>query len=238
MASLSESAPAEQPQPPESQLLQAEYHELVSPVTQPSSGGDAAVPHILQQGIPMLKVSAKKQKRYVFKLDPDQGQIVWESKKFRFSECGSLPFSLTRTASLSPPPPLPSQAKPIAYAPLPARSSDREHQGAPVRRGCTILQGAVPARAGVRGQMAHDRVHPGWRVQDAAPHRGDARDLPDVGHNAAPPVRDPSGTDERARERGHAAGAVGQAVLEGRGRGAGPTTRLCGRRAVVQEAEH
>nr|AVM41526.1 phospholipase C [Ganoderma lucidum] len=84
MASLSESAPAELPQPPESQLLQTEYHELVSPVAQPSSDGDAAVPQILQQGIPMLKVSAKKQKRYVFKLDPDQGQIVWESKKFRF----------------------------------------------------------------------------------------------------------------------------------------------------------
>ncbi|PCH36823.1 PLC-like phosphodiesterase [Wolfiporia cocos MD-104 SS10] len=44
---------------------------------------DVTVPQLLQQGVPMLKVSAKKQKRYVFKLDPDQGQIVWESKKLR-----------------------------------------------------------------------------------------------------------------------------------------------------------
>ncbi|KIP07397.1 hypothetical protein PHLGIDRAFT_89622 [Phlebiopsis gigantea 11061_1 CR5-6] len=31
----------------------------------------------------MLKVSAKKQKRYFFRLDPDEGQIIWHSKKLR-----------------------------------------------------------------------------------------------------------------------------------------------------------
>ena len=107
MASLPESPSLEQPQQPESHLLQAEYHEVVSPVAQPSSGADATVPPILQQGIPMLKVSAKKQKRYVFKLDPDQGQIVWESKKFRFSEYGSLPFLPPTPAPHPCQPPLP-----------------------------------------------------------------------------------------------------------------------------------
>ncbi|THH29346.1 hypothetical protein EUX98_g4856 [Antrodiella citrinella] len=41
------------------------------------------VPPLLQQGVPMMKVSPKKQKRYIFRLDPDQGHIVWESKKLR-----------------------------------------------------------------------------------------------------------------------------------------------------------
>ena len=33
----------------------------------------------------MLKVSGRKQKNIVFRLDPDQGQIIWESKKHRIS---------------------------------------------------------------------------------------------------------------------------------------------------------
>ncbi len=44
------------------------------------------VPGLLQQGVPMLKVSSRKQKKYIFKLDPDQGRIIWESKSLRFSE--------------------------------------------------------------------------------------------------------------------------------------------------------
>ncbi|KAI0071890.1 PLC-like phosphodiesterase [Panus rudis PR-1116 ss-1] len=44
---------------------------------------DFKIPPLLLQGVPMMKVSAKKQKRYIFRLDPDQGQIVWESKKLR-----------------------------------------------------------------------------------------------------------------------------------------------------------
>ncbi|KAH9934113.1 PLC-like phosphodiesterase [Amylocystis lapponica] len=57
--------------------------ELASPVAQASSGADVTVPPLLQQGVPMLKVSAKKQKKYIFRLDPDQGQVVWQSKKLR-----------------------------------------------------------------------------------------------------------------------------------------------------------
>ncbi|THH00028.1 hypothetical protein EW026_g2412 [Hermanssonia centrifuga] len=61
------------------------------PPSQPSSSpasptahmDDFAVPRQLLNGVPMLKVSEKKQKSYFFRLDPDQGQILWYSKKLR-----------------------------------------------------------------------------------------------------------------------------------------------------------
>ncbi|EIM87228.1 uncharacterized protein STEHIDRAFT_146709 [Stereum hirsutum FP-91666 SS1] len=53
------------------------------PADQKPSMADFTVPQLLQQGTPMTKVSAKKQQRVVFRLDPDQGQIIWESKKHR-----------------------------------------------------------------------------------------------------------------------------------------------------------
>ncbi|KAH9834796.1 PLC-like phosphodiesterase [Rhodofomes roseus] len=75
-----------------------------SPVAQESSMLDVTVPQLLQQGVPMLKVSAKKQKRYVFKLDPDQGQIVWQSKKLRISKsfCSYPLPSCSRVCPLVP----------------------------------------------------------------------------------------------------------------------------------------
>ncbi|KAF9069676.1 PLC-like phosphodiesterase [Rhodocollybia butyracea] len=47
---------------------------------------DPVVPQILQQGTPLLKVSNKKQKlsKLVFKIDADQGRVVWESKVHKF----------------------------------------------------------------------------------------------------------------------------------------------------------
>ncbi|KAF9558976.1 PLC-like phosphodiesterase [Agrocybe pediades] len=45
--------------------------------------GNIRVPQLLQQGTPMTKVSAKTHKKYVFRLDADLGQIVWESKKHK-----------------------------------------------------------------------------------------------------------------------------------------------------------
>jgi phosphatidylinositol phospholipase C, delta len=54
---------------------------------------DIVVPLLLQQGTPMTKVSAKKQSRSVFRLDPDQGQIRWESKRRGIGKVFSLiPF--------------------------------------------------------------------------------------------------------------------------------------------------
>ena len=47
--------------------------------------GDVIVPQLLQHGTPMTKVSLKKHKKFVFRLDADLGQIVWESKKHKIS---------------------------------------------------------------------------------------------------------------------------------------------------------
>ncbi|KAI9509539.1 PLC-like phosphodiesterase [Russula earlei] len=44
---------------------------------------DVVVPRLLQRGTHMIKVSGKKQKNVLFRLDPDQGQIIWESKRHR-----------------------------------------------------------------------------------------------------------------------------------------------------------
>ncbi|KAF5391293.1 hypothetical protein D9757_001925 [Collybiopsis confluens] len=52
----------------------------------PESFADIAVPQLLQQGTPLRKISNKKEKfsEFVFRLDADQGQIVWESKVHKF----------------------------------------------------------------------------------------------------------------------------------------------------------
>jgi len=55
------------------------------PVAHGASMVDVIVPAVLQIGTPMIKVSGGKQKKVVFRLDPDQGQIIWESKKHRIS---------------------------------------------------------------------------------------------------------------------------------------------------------
>jgi len=42
---------------------------------------DVKVPALLQQGTPMFKVSSKKIKSRMVRLDADLGQIQWQSKK-------------------------------------------------------------------------------------------------------------------------------------------------------------
>jgi phosphatidylinositol phospholipase C delta len=63
---------------------------ISSPISQPEPSsqaiGNICVPQLLQQGTPMTKVSAKKHHKFVFRLDADLGQIVWESKKHKISE--------------------------------------------------------------------------------------------------------------------------------------------------------
>lgn len=50
----------------------------------PNSPADGViVPLLLREGVHMTKISPGKQKSYTFKLDPDQGQIIWQSKKLR-----------------------------------------------------------------------------------------------------------------------------------------------------------
>jgi hypothetical protein len=55
------------------------------PVAHSASMADVTVPAVLRMGTPMIKVSGGKHKKVVFRLDPDQGQIIWESKKHRIS---------------------------------------------------------------------------------------------------------------------------------------------------------
>lgn len=42
---------------------------------------DVKVPMLLQEGTPLTKVSAKKKKTVMFRIDPDQGYVLWDSKK-------------------------------------------------------------------------------------------------------------------------------------------------------------
>lgn len=42
---------------------------------------DVKVPLLLQEGVPMYKVSAKKKKMVTFRIDADEGCVLWESKK-------------------------------------------------------------------------------------------------------------------------------------------------------------
>lgn len=53
--------------------------------TRQTSMADVPVPTILHRGVPMTKVSAKRQKTFVFRLDPDQGHILYESNKTKIS---------------------------------------------------------------------------------------------------------------------------------------------------------
>ncbi|OAX39023.1 PLC-like phosphodiesterase [Rhizopogon vinicolor AM-OR11-026] len=52
-------------------------------IAEKSSMADVAVPLLLREGVQMTKVSPGKQKSYKFQLDPEQGQIIWQSKKLR-----------------------------------------------------------------------------------------------------------------------------------------------------------
>lgn len=82
-----ESFPFPLPSPMSSSILPPlpdEQH-LPIPVAHTASAFDLAVPDLIQRGTPMIKVSGRKQTDVVFRLDPDQGQIIWESKKHRIS---------------------------------------------------------------------------------------------------------------------------------------------------------
>ncbi|KAF9226969.1 PLC-like phosphodiesterase [Gyrodon lividus] len=63
--------------------MQTQTPDQLNGIAGKASMADVPVPSLLQQGVPMTKVSAKSQKSYIFKLDADQGQIIWESKKLR-----------------------------------------------------------------------------------------------------------------------------------------------------------
>ncbi|KAJ6565650.1 PLC-like phosphodiesterase [Mycena vulgaris] len=45
-----------------------------------SSSADDAVPKMLRDGILLTKISTQKQRELLFRLDPERGQLIWESK--------------------------------------------------------------------------------------------------------------------------------------------------------------
>ncbi|KIK59879.1 hypothetical protein GYMLUDRAFT_44355 [Collybiopsis luxurians FD-317 M1] len=59
---------------------------VLSDYIAPESIVDVTVPQLLQQGTPLRKISNKKERfsEFVFRLDSDQGRIVWESKVHKF----------------------------------------------------------------------------------------------------------------------------------------------------------
>jgi phosphatidylinositol phospholipase C delta len=86
--------PHAQPTSPDAQSPKPSQPQLVP--RRPSMA-DVVVPQLLQKGVPMTKVSASRQKTYVFQLDPDQGQILWESKKTKISAGHELLLNAFRT---------------------------------------------------------------------------------------------------------------------------------------------
>ena len=46
---------------------------------------DYTIPQVLQRGTPVMKVSSKKHKSIILRLDPDLGQVIWESKQNHIS---------------------------------------------------------------------------------------------------------------------------------------------------------
>lgn len=111
------------------------------PVAQRPSTADVTVPAVLRIGTPMIKVSGKKQKNVVVRLDPDQGQIIWESKKHRIST--SL-LDMTRIVLIR------------SFVP----STHREHQGAADVFRRSVLPRVVPDIARVRESVAYYCIHP------------------------------------------------------------------------------
>jgi phosphatidylinositol phospholipase C delta len=84
------SVPETQHTQPQSQVTNEEQTLTPMELATEAGVGDVTVPQLLQHGTPMTKVSAKERKRAVFRLDPDIGQIIWESKKHRISTSTSF----------------------------------------------------------------------------------------------------------------------------------------------------
>ncbi|KAJ4495571.1 hypothetical protein C8R41DRAFT_274116 [Lentinula lateritia] len=63
---------------------------------------DFVVPQFLQQGTPLLKISKKRHKpiQFVFRLDADQGRIIWESKVQKFIAVENIKEIRTGQAAL------------------------------------------------------------------------------------------------------------------------------------------
>jgi len=84
--------------PPKAMLPPPDTH--ITEPTEPEPTEEVKVPALLLQGTPLLKVSAKKAQTRVFRLDPDQGQILWPSKKSGVRMCRHLSVTLAMCIDL------------------------------------------------------------------------------------------------------------------------------------------
>lgn len=79
---------------------------------------DLSVPDIVVQGTKMTKVSTQ-QKKVLFRIDPDEGKILYESRKGGCSTRISRPFyffyNLIMVSTLPPPPAVPSPHPPTIW---------------------------------------------------------------------------------------------------------------------------
>ncbi|KAJ7914426.1 1-phosphatidylinositol-4,5-bisphosphate phosphodiesterase 1 [Mycena leptocephala] len=55
-----------------------------------SSSAEDTVPKVLRDGIFLTKISTKKQQKLLFRLDPDRGQLIWESKVTKYIPVGAI----------------------------------------------------------------------------------------------------------------------------------------------------
>ena len=117
--------------------------------------GDIRVPLLLQQGTPMTKVSLKRHKKFVFRLDADLGQIVWESKQLKIS--WFLPFFILFywIANIL-----------LFY------SSYWKYQRNPFRRRSSLLSTAIPTFTRLSRPMAHHCIPARWQLQNFASYTG------------------------------------------------------------------
>ncbi|KAJ7206515.1 1-phosphatidylinositol-4,5-bisphosphate phosphodiesterase 1 [Mycena pura] len=62
-----------------------------------TSSADDTFPKLLQDGILLTKISTKKQRKLLFRLDPDRGQLIWESKVKKY-----VPIEAVRELRIGP----------------------------------------------------------------------------------------------------------------------------------------
>lgn len=165
-------------------------------VSQLPSAAEITVPMVLRYGVQMIKVSAKKQKRNVFRIDPDEGHIVWESKKLRISEC---PQSFL------------ARKNPLIW-----HSTYREYQRTSSRLRRTILQRTVSTFAGVRGSVAHYSLHSRRGLQDFTSHSCYPRNVSTVGLHVETTAFSSSGIDLRIGTRRSPGSDLGASTMERR----------------------
>ncbi|KAI6040500.1 PLC-like phosphodiesterase [Pisolithus marmoratus] len=101
LASPAELVESPQTLSPISSETTTNHHALVQQqsfqqIVRKASLADVPFPALLQQGIRMSKIVPRSQQSYISRLDVDQGQIVWESKRLRINTFQSWDITLRK----------------------------------------------------------------------------------------------------------------------------------------------